>query len=505
MKRRPSTSPQIDRSSTGILGLDDILLGGLPTGNLYVVQGEPGVGKTTLALHFLLAGTRIGERGLYVSFSETEKELMSVAASHNWNLNNITILDLSSIQKAIKAEDGRKPPEGGDGTRRYLRALLAEAKKARVNRLVIDGVAEFSVGAPDPFEYRNQLMQLKEGFGSGTTTLVLRDNTMPSQHTHLESVAHGMIGLEKSESGFGAEQRRLRIIKLRGSQFRAGFHNFVIEEGGLQVFPRLIAAEHVATFTRTPLSSGIPELDALLGGGLDKGTSTLFTGPSGTGKSTMAIYFAAQAAKRGDKVVIYSFEESIGLTVHRCRSLGMDLTNDLENSTIVLRQINPGELSPGQFAFDIKNSVLTNGVSFVVIDSLNGYLNAMPDERFLLIQLHELLMFLAQQGVITILTVAQPGGVLPRVPDVDVSYLADAVVLLRYFEALGSVRTAISAVKKRSSDHEHTIREFSITSRGLQVGDVIKEFQGVLTGTPTYTGTTSPPLLQPKTPKKKRR
>jgi circadian clock protein KaiC len=375
------------------------------------------------------------------------------------------------------------------GTIEVVKALLDEADRVRPIRVVFDSVSELRLMCADPLRYRKQMLELKDVFAAkGATTIFLEDESEVAGQLHVEGIAHGVIVMEKRASDFGNEHRRLKVMKLRGSNFRAGYHNYMIDVGGLRVFPRLVASEHRKEFPSNPLLSGIPELDQLLGGGLDRGTSSLFSGPTGTGKSTLALKFAIRAALQNEKAVIYSFEESVRTTVGRAKAMNLDISKAMESGKVIIRQIDPGELSPGEFAHGIRQAVLENDTRLVVIDSLNGYLNAMPDEKFLAVQMHELLMFLGQQGVITILTVAQHGVVDIQDSKADVSYLADSVVVLRYFEAMGRVKKAISVIKKRSSRHEDTIREFRLEADGIRVGEPITEFQGVLTGTPTFLG-----------------
>ncbi|HUS35524.1 MAG TPA: ATPase domain-containing protein [Verrucomicrobiae bacterium] len=495
------TSPMVDRCSTGIAGLDQILDGGFPQGNFYLIQGTPGVGKTTLGLQFLLTGARMGERALYVTLSETRKELQSVATSHGWDLEKLSIIDLAFIKR--QTGKGEASFEASHiGTIEVVKALLDEADRVRPIRVVFDSVSELRLMCADPLRYRKQMLELKDVFAAkGATTLFLEDETEVGGQLHVEGIAHGVIVMEKNASDFGNEHRRLKVVKLRGSGFRAGYHNYLIDVGGLRVFPRLVASEHRKDFPSDPLLSGIPELDQLLGGGLDRGTSSLFSGPTGTGKSTLAIRFAFQAALQNEKAVIYSFEESIRTTVARAMSMNLDITKAMESGKVIIRQIDPGELSPGEFAHDIRTAVLENETRLVIIDSLSGYLNAMPDEKFLAVQMHELLMFLGQQGVITILTVAQHGVVEISDSKADVSYLADSVIVLRYFEAMGRVKKAISVIKKRSSPHEDTIREFKLEADGIRVGQPITEFQGVLTGSPIFLGNPEKILKASRKPK----
>ena len=479
----------MDRCSTGVKGLDFVLEGGLPRQHLYLVHGDPGVGKTTLALQFLLAGARIGEKGLYVTLSETKAELTAVASSHGWSLDSLGIVDLSFIKSQLR-EDTTYYRPGEAERNQVLSTLLHELETMKPMRIVLDSLSELRLLSGSPICYRHQILKLKELFSNtGATVMLLDDKKSDSNNElQLDGIAHGVILLEKTESDFGAEHRRLKITKLRGSQFRTGYHNYSIQPGGLDVFPRLVAATLHKDFAPEVISSGISELNDLLGGGLNRGTSNLFSGPAGTGKSTFALQFSVEAAERGEKTKIFSFEENSRSIVQRGMAMGMNVSPMVNSGLIEIRQVDPGELSPGEFANNVCEAVLEGNVRIIVIDSLNGYMSAMPDEKFLMIQLHELLTFLAQQGVITILTLAQQGVVGVQGGPVELSYLADTSIVLRYFEAAGQVKKAISVVKKRSGKHEDTIREFVFDETGIRFGGPLCEFQGVLTGTPTFVG-----------------
>jgi circadian clock protein KaiC len=463
-------TPIVDRCSTGTKGLDYILEGGLPRNYVYLIQGDPGVGKTTLALQFLLAGSRIGEKGLYVTLSETRKELLAVASSHGWSLDSLAIVDLSFIKNQLQGDNSLF--HSADVERNeVIKTLMTEMDKMKPVRVVFDSLSEMRLLSGSPLCYRHQMLRFKDIFTDrGATVLLL------------------VVVLEKTASDFGAEHRRLKISKLRGSHFRAGYHNYSIEPGGLSVFPRLIAADHHKQCKYEIVSSGIPELDAILGGGLHRGTSNLLSGPAGTGKSTFALQYASQAAGRGEKSKIYCFEENTRSILQRANAMGLTIEPHAKSGIIEIRQVDPGELSPGEFAHKVREAVLEGDVRIIIIDSLNGYLSAMPDERFLMIQLHELLTFLAQQGVVTILTLAQQGVIGIQGGPIELSYLADTSILLRYFEAAGRVKKAISVVKKRTGPHEDTIREYTFESSGIRFGQPLTDFQGVLTGTPTFVG-----------------
>ncbi len=357
--------------------------------------------------------------------------------------------------------------------------------------MVFDSLSELRLLAGSALRYRRQILALKQFFASRKCTAILLDDmTATDQDLQTQSIAHGVIRLEQEHPDYGSERRRLRVVKYRGTKFRGGYHDYVIERGGLRVFPRLVAAEHRKVTSRVRLASGVKELDALLGGGLEEGTSTLIAGAAGTGKSTLAAQFATAAAERGQRAALFVFDESPATLLSRCDGLGIGLAAQLETGRISLQQVDPAELSPGEFTNRIREAV-SAGASMVVIDSLNGYLNAMPGERFLTIQLHELLMYLGQQGVATLLIAAHHGMIGSQMnAPVDASYLADAVILMRYFEAAGEVRQAISVVKKRGSRHERTIREFRLDDGGIRVGEPLREFRGILTGVPVYEGPT---------------
>jgi circadian clock protein KaiC len=477
--------------ATGVAGLDDILGGGLTPNRLYLVEGNPGSGKTTLALQYLLEGARRGERGLYVTLSETGKELRGVARSHGWSLDGLALCELIPSEESLlpDAQPRMFHPSEVELSE-TTQAVLAEVERTQPGRVVFDSLSEMRLLAQNPLRYRRQILALKQFFaGRRCTVLLLDDLTSEATDLQLQSLAHGVVSLEHLAPEFGSERRRLRVVKMRGVAFRGGYHDFVIQRGGLAIFPRLVAAEHHEPFTRGQAESGVPALDALVGGGLDRGTSTLLMGPAGSGKSTIATQYAVAAAARGERAVIFTFDESAATLLARSAGLGMDLAAHVEAGRVRLQQVDPAELSPGEFAHRVREAVEQDRARMVVIDSLNGYLNAMPEERFLTIQLHELLTYLGQHGVVTLLIVAQHGllGAGMQTP-VDASYLADAVILLRYFEARGRLRRAVSVVKKRSGAHEETLRELRMGAGGLSVGEPLEEFQGILTGTPAFLG-----------------
>lgn len=480
------------RLSTGVEGLDDILNGGIPKGHLYLVEGDPGTGKTTLALQYLIEGERVGERGMYVTLSESKMELEQVARSHGWDIAPITIYEMIPSDEDLSPEAQYTvfhPSEVELAD--TITAILKQIEIIDPQRVVFDSLSEFRMLARDPLKYRRQILALKRYFaGRNCTVLLLDDRTAEggSNDLQLQSIAHGVIKMQSLERDFGIKRRRLEVHKLRGSSFREGYHDYTIRTGGLATYPRLIASEHMPGFERKRILSGLSELDDLLRGGLDSGTSSLLIGPAGCGKSTVALRYAYTSALRGEKAVFFTFDESLSTLIGRAKHLGMDPTELIANKKLELHQIDPAELSPGEFVSRIRRMVDEEKLGLVVIDSMNGFLNAMPHEQFLAMQLHELLAYLGQQGVTTLLTLAQHGFIGTHNSPVDVSYLADTVLLFRYFERAGAIRQAISVLKKRSGSHERTIRELVFDRGTIHVGPPLDEFEGVLTGTPTYVG-----------------
>lgn len=479
--------PSEDRCATGISGLDDVLGGGLVRNRLYLVDGDPGAGKTTLALQYLLEGVRTGERSLYITLSETAEELRAGAASHGWSLEGVTIVELVSEEADLDTDAQVTMYHPSEVELQVTTKRVLEAVEG-VNpvRVVFDSLSEMRLLAQHSLRYRRQILALKQFFiGRRCTVLLLDDKTSQGSDLQLQSIAHGVITLEHLAPVYGSARRRLRVVKLRGADYRGGYHDFTIRRGGLAVFPRLVAAEHHTAFEPSLLTSGVGELDALLGGGPHRGTSTLVMGPAGSGKSTLALQYAVAAAGRGEHAVAFTFDEGIATLTARIRSLGMPVDDLVASGTLRLQQIDPAEMSPGEFGFLVRGAVERDRAHVIVIDSLNGYVNAMPEERFLTVQLHELLSYLGQQGVTTFMVVAQRGlmGQAMTAP-VETSYLADSVILVRYFEYQGRVRKAISVVKKRSGHHEESIRELWFDGDGVHLSAPITTLRGVFTGVP---------------------
>jgi circadian clock protein KaiC len=491
---RPDPQASAAIASTGVAGLDEILGGGLPSARLYLVDGSPGTGKTTLALQFLLAGVTRGDTGLYVTLSENREELDEVATSHGWSLEGIEVFELPADDAAEAREAYTLFHPAEVELQEVIDRMFAAVERSRAKLVVLDSLSEMRLLARDPLRFRRQILALKQFFATrGCTVLLLDDKTAPEGDLQLQSLAHGVVQLEHLALEYGAERRRLQVVKLRGRRFFGGYHDFRIRTGGLAVYPRIKREPVQPTPESRALPSGSAELDALLGGGLPSGTSLLVTGPAGTGKSVLCTQYACAAATRGEKVRFYLFDERLGTFGMRAQGLGMDVRELIADGRLTLCQVEPTEWSPGEFAHDVVRAVEDDGVQMIVIDSINGYLQSMPEERLLPVQVHELLSYLAGRGVTCVLTLVQRGIFGSPVDEAaDVSYLADGVVLLRYFEVSGSVRQSVSVVKKRSGDHERTIRECRVSRGGLHVGPPLHEFQGVLTGVPHYVGEMGP-------------
>jgi circadian clock protein KaiC len=482
-------------AATGVAGLDTILRGGLPRDRLYLIDGDPGTGKTTLALQFLMEGRARHERVLYVTLSETSVELEAVASSHGWTLDGITLYELTPGDSAALPENQYtvfhpSEVELGETTK----AIVDRVAELEPSRIVFDSLSEMRLLARDPLRHRRQILALKQLFAArGGTVLLLDDGTVAADESKLHSLAHGVISLEQGSPDYGPARRRLKVVKLRGVSYAGGYHDMTIETGGIVVYPRAVPATGPVAVRET-VSSGVPALDALFGGGLDRGTTTLFLGPAGVGKSAIGTQYTVAAAASGEKAAIFLFDESVATYCLRARGLGCDIDGSVASGIVSLAMIDPGSISPGAFTYFVKSAVEA-GARLIVLDSLNGYLNAMPQEHFLLLQLHELFMYLRHRGVVTLVTLAQHGLIGQMPAPIDLSYLTDTVVLLRYFETMGEIRQAISVMKKRSGVHERTIRELRLDSQGIRVGEPLKDFHGVLTGVPVYTGESAPLLL----------
>jgi circadian clock protein KaiC len=481
--------------STGVAGLDHVLRGGLPTNRLYLVQGDPGVGKTTIALQFLLEGIRLGERCLYVTFSETRAEVEGVARSHGWSLKGLDFFEFDEMQKALEGEQaGTVFHPSETELSAVSKGLWRAMEMSKPQRMVFDSLSELRLLSGDALRYRRQLLEVKRRAAAiPCTAILVDDRTATRDDLQLQSLAHGVISLHRISAGYGAVKRRMEIIKLRGVAFRSGWHDFSIQTGGVDVYPRLVASEH-AQLEGGVLTSGVPEVDSLLGGGIDRGSGTLLLGPAGSGKSTVALKFAVNAAERGEKSLVYMFEESPAMLRNRARGVGMDLVTHEAAGNISLRPVDAAEVSPGQFSFDVKKAVERDDIRIIIIDSLNGFLNSMPDEKNLPLHIHELLSYASARGIAVLMVISQQGMMGPSMTQpVDASYLADTVILFRFYEHAGKIHKAISVTKRRGGAHEASIRALSIGKpTGVRVGPALHDFRGVLTGVPVFEGRTQP-------------
>jgi circadian clock protein KaiC len=478
-----------DRASSGLAGLDEILGGGFVRARLHLIEGKPGSGKTTMALQFVLAGRDRSEPVLYVSMSETRAELQAVATAHGWSLDGIEVCELAPAD--IEEEHNRQTMFRSSEVElgETMRLLFREIERIDPTRIVIDSLSEMRLLAQSPLRYRREMFALKHFLArQRATVLALDDMTSNGHDLQLHSIAHGVVTLEERALEYGAERRRLRVTKMRGVKFRGGYHDFAIRTGGLEIFPRLRSVSDPRRLPRDVVRSGSDELDALLGGGLQRGTSALLVGPAGSGKSSVALAIAFNAMTKGERAALYAFDEGAETIRARASGIAMDIASLLAAGHMDLHEIDPAEMSPGEFTALVCRGVLQRNHGIVIIDSLNGYLQAMPQEHYLSLEIHQLLSYLNQHGVLTLLVMAQHGLIGAIQSPIDLSYLSDAVLLLRFFEAEGKIRKAISVMKKRIGTHEDTIRELHLSSRGLQVGEPLTDFQGIMSGISTYVG-----------------
>ena len=487
---RRAARKSVRRVLTGVPGLDDILCGGLTAERIYLVEGSPGTGKTTLGLQFLLEGLKRGEAGLYITLSETADELDAVAESHGWSIDQLSIFELADEVLAPDTQQSILHPseiELGETSK----GVMDHVDRVNPARVVFDSLSEMRLLAQNPLRYRRQILALKQFFSARSCTVLLLDDKTAESDQHLHSLAHGVLSLEQLAQEFGKERRRINIVKMRGIKFRGGYHDYSLETGGIRIFPRLVAADHQADTVLEARPTGSGALDSMLGGGLVAGTNTLIVGPSGVGKTTISVRCMLASLERGERAAFYLFDEGLGTFLARNASLGMDLRAHLGSGLLTIRHVDPAELSPGEFAQMVRDAVEVGMAKFVVIDSLNAYLQAMPGERFLTLQMHELLSYLNQKGVTTALVLGEHGLVGSLQRDVDLSYLSDSTLLLRFFESDGKLRRAITVPKSRTANHALTIHELVLRSEGIEIGAPLVGFEGVLTGLPTYRGGTA--------------
>ena len=488
------SAPFQPRAATGIAGLDNVLGGGLPTRHVYLVEGTPGAGKTTLGLQFLLAGRAMNERGLYVTLSETAEELAIVALSHGWSLDGIDVFEMVPHEGLSPDQEQSilypSEVELGETTR----AVMAAVERLQPARLVFDSLSEMRLLAQDPSRYRRQILALKHFFASRNCTVLLLDNmTSEGGDLQLHSIAHGVIAIVQRIGDYGPVHRHLGIVKMRGVRCRGGEHDLLLDTGGIQVFPRLIAAEHQSDFVLSLASTGTQALDQLLGGGLSRGSNTLLIGPSGIGKTTTSMSAVLAALQRGERANYYLFNEGIDTLRHRCIALGIDIRPFVDSGHLQLLALDPAEVSPGQFSNMVRQAVEQAGVGMIVIDSLNAYMQSMSGAKSLALQMRELLRYLSQQGIVTLLVLGQHGLMGEVRTDIDFSYPWDAILLFRFFEAEGTLLKAVSVVKSRTNRHEVVVREFHLGDRGIEVGPPLTDFQGLLPSVSVYRGAV--PLL----------
>lgn len=484
-----SVTAEPARLRTGISGLDDILLGGLPKGHVYLLEGDPGTGKTTLATQFLLEGKQRREAGLYVTLAESKADLQLGAQSHDWSLDGIPIAEFVPEEASLASEELYTVFHAGEvELTATVKKLLAEIERVNPERLVIDSLSDFRLLAQEPVRYRRQLLAFKQFFANRQATVLFLDDLPSRKDLQLHSIVHGVFRLENLPRSYGVNRRRIEIVKMRALAYRQGYHDYTLDRRGVIVYPRLVAAEHGSGFPAQQLPSGLSPLDDMFGGGIERGSSTLILGPTGVGKSSIAMQYAFTAATRGERALLYSFDEAVHTARLRARALGMEIDREIEKQHLCLEQIDPAELSPGEFVSRIQREVEEKNARVIIIDSIDGFMHAMPGELDLILQLHELLAFLGQKGVATFLVLTQHGLVGELSEDIEISYLADSVLLLRFFEAAASVHRAIAVIKKRTGPHEQTIRELRFGPHGLQIGEPLTRFKGILSGSPDSAG-----------------